>query len=234
MTVDLTTEMAQLWASLGPPPTGPGRVIQFAAATAGEGTSTVAREFARFAAERTRRPVWLVDLDFAESAQYRAFTAQTDRYGEVGKPTAASPDGSTFFTVQPPGRDPDGRPIADSRYMVAHPVGGAKLWVTRFRREMMRPGQGVRILPTVDYWNALRRHAELVIVDAPAADRSQSGLSVAPFMDCCVLVVAADGASASGPAALKEAIIATGGRCAGLVFNRARVEAPGFLKAFLP
>jgi hypothetical protein len=47
--VDLTSEMADLWTALGAPTVGPTRVIQFVAATTGEGASTVAREFAFFA-----------------------------------------------------------------------------------------------------------------------------------------------------------------------------------------
>ena len=229
--IDLTTEMAELWTSLGPPPSGPGRVVQFIAASSGEGTSTVAREFARFAAGRTRGAVWLVDLDFAESSQYKAIAAAPGHFGALGKASAASPDGSTFFTVQPPARDPEGRAVPDARYMVAYPVGGTQLWVTRFRRDLVRPGQGVRMRPAPAYWNALRRHAELVVVDSPAAERASAGLGVAPFMDLSVLVVAADGADASAAAALKAGVIAAGGRCAGLFFNRANVRAPGFLRA---
>ena len=53
--VDLNTEMADLWASLGTPAPGRARAVQFVAARRGEGTSTVAREFARFAARRAGR-----------------------------------------------------------------------------------------------------------------------------------------------------------------------------------
>jgi len=232
--IDLTAEMAELWASLGPPPAGSGRVVQFACAASGEGTSTVAREFARFAAGRTRKAVWLVDLDFADSSQFRTLASAPRLFGDMGKASAASPDGSSFFTVQPPARDAEGKPVTDARYMVAHPMGGSQLWVTRFRREMLSPGQGVRMRATPDYWNALRRHAELVVVDSPAAERSNVGLTIAPFMDFTVLVVAADGADAGAAAALKDSILAAGGRCAGLVFNRASHEPKGLLRMRAP
>jgi Mrp family chromosome partitioning ATPase len=231
--VDLTSEMAQLWASLNAPTLGHGRVIAFVAASTGEGTSTVAREFARFAAGRARRPVWLVDLDMMNAPQHRAIIAEAERYGVLGRQTAASPDGSSFFTVQPPTRGPDGRPWPEARYLVAHSVGGPRLWVTRFRREILQPGQTVHILPTGDYWRTMRRHAELVVVDCPAADRSAAALAIAPFADSTVLVVAADEGETAAPLALKEAVLNAGGRCAGLVFNRARAEPPGFLKAIL-
>jgi Mrp family chromosome partitioning ATPase len=79
--VDLTTEMAGLWAALGPAPAHRGRVILFAAAQTGEGVSTVAREFARMAAVRGRRPAWLVDGDLTQQAQMEQVAAQPDRFG---------------------------------------------------------------------------------------------------------------------------------------------------------
>ena len=232
--VDLASEMAQLWGSLRPPPKGQARVVQFVAARGGEGTSTVAREFARYAARRVRRPVWLVDLDLMQSPQSDAIAAQSGLYGPLGRQAAASPDGSTFFTVQPPSRGRDGRVASDARYLIAYPVGGPKLWVTRFRRELLHVGQSVHVVPNPRYWNALRRHADVIVVDAPAADRSKAALTIAPFVDYSVLVVAADEGDAAGPAALKAAIIAAKGRCAGLVFNRAVAAAPSFLQRLLP
>jgi Mrp family chromosome partitioning ATPase len=232
--VDLSSEMAELWSALGAPSVGPVRTIQFVAATTGEGASTVAREFAHFAALRARRAVWLVDLDLMNSPQHRALAADPERYGVLGRQSAASPDGSAFFTVQPPTRAPDGRPWPDARFFVAHPVGGPRLWVTRFRREALQPGQTAHILPTGDYWRALKRFAELVVVDAPAIDMAATALTVAAQMDQTVLVVAADAGDTAGPAALKEAILKAGGRCAGLVFNRASAQPPAFLKTIIP
>jgi Mrp family chromosome partitioning ATPase len=231
--VDLTSEMAQLWASLGPASPDHARVIQFAGATAGEGTSTIAREFARFAAGRAARPVWLVDLDLAGASQHRTIGAEARRYGALGRPSAGSPDGSAFFTVRPPAEGPDGQVWADARFLVAYPVGGGRLWVTRFRREAMAPGQQARIQPSGAYWKALRPHAELIVVDAPAEDGAQAAVAVAPFVDFTVLVVAAGQGEAAAPAALKAAIVKAGGRCAGVVLNRAHAEPPSFLRALL-
>jgi Mrp family chromosome partitioning ATPase len=228
--VDLTSEMAGLWTALGAPAVGSTRVIQFVAAATGEGASTVAREFAFFASKRARRGVWLVDLDLVNAPQHRAIGADPGRYGLLGRQSAASPDGSTFFTVQPPIPTDQGPPWPDARFIVAHPVGGPRLWVTRFRREALQSGQAPHILPTGAYWEALRRHAELIVVDAPGPDQAASAITVAPRMDSTVIVVAADTPDAGGAAALKAAIEHAGGRCAGLVFNKARDEAAPFLK----
>src|SRR5271169_6942899 len=187
--VDLSAEMAELWASLGAPPAGRARIFEFIAAGSGEGVSTVAREFAAYAARALGRRVWLVDLDLMAQSQLASLAADPARFGAIGPASAATPDGSMFFSVQPPLKRPDGRAWADARYISSHSVGGAALWVTRFRREAMKGRQGVHVLPAGDYWNALRRHADLIVVDAPAAERSRAGLTVAPFMDEVILVV---------------------------------------------
>lgn len=232
--VNLTSEMAQLWASLGPSGPGRGRVVQFVSASRGEGTSTVAREFARFAAGRSTRPVWLIDLDLDSAAdQHEAIIAEAGRYGELGPPSSASPDGSMFFEVQPPARNRAGAVIPDANYLFARQVGATRLWVTRFRSEMLRQGQTVKIRPSSDYWNALSRHAQWVVIDAPAAEVSSAALTVAPQVDATVLVVAAEEAGPRAPANLRDGIEQAGGRCAGIVFNRARIAPPSFLKAIL-
>jgi hypothetical protein len=233
--VDLSSEMGGLWATLGAPAPGRARVIQFAAARQGEGTSTVAREFARFAARRAGKTVWLIDLDLHASPQYSAIASDPGLYGQLGGAVSASPDGlSTFLTVQPPARGEGGAAIPDARYVTAHAVGEGRWWVTRFRREGLKGRQTVHILPGADYWNALRQHADLVIIDSPAADRSQAALTVAPYIDQTVLVVAADQPDVRAPAQLRDAIATAGGRCAGVFFNRAEVEPPGFLRRILP
>jgi Mrp family chromosome partitioning ATPase len=229
--VDLSAEMTDLWTSLGVSPGRRGRAIQFVGATNGQGASTVAREFAFHAATRASRRVWLIDLDLLESTQADTMAREAKRFGALGSPATASPDGSAFFTVQPPLRRPDGRPWPDARYLSAHSVGGSPLWVTRFRHEALRPRQAVHIVPSGDYWNALKRHADLIVVDAPPADRSEAALTVAKFMDDTVLVVAADQPDVGAPARLRDAITAAGGRCAGLFLNRAEIDAPRFLKS---
>lgn len=232
--LDLTAEMAELWASLGAPAGGRARIVQVAAARRGEGASTVARELALHAAKRAGRSVWLVDLDLLTSPQHAAIAQAPEHYGELGPAAAASPDGSIFFTVQPPLRAPDGQPWPASRYLSAHRVGQARFWVTRFRRDALRGSQTVHILPTGDYWTALRKHADVIIVDAPSPERSQAVLTVAPFMDQTVLVVAADEADVRAPAKLRDAVNGAGGNVAGLFFNRGVVERPKFLRSILP
>ena len=84
--VDLSSEMADLWASLGSPAAGRSRVIQITAARTGEGASTVARELAHYAARKAGRSVWLVDLDLvtAFSAVLASVNCAGPGLGSVG------------------------------------------------------------------------------------------------------------------------------------------------------
>ena len=84
------------------------------------------------------------------------------------------------------------------------------------------------------YWDSLRRVVDLVIVDGPSPERSRAGLTVSPFMDQTVLVVAADQPDVGAPARMRDAVMAAGGNVAGLFFNRGVVEPPGFLSPARP
>jgi len=219
--VDLTGEMAELWAALGPVPPGRGRVLQFVSARTGEGTSTIAREFARLAAVRARRPAWLIDADLYDQSQLQAVGMEPDRFGPVQGHASASPDGSAFFTIHPPMKDRAGKPLEDHRLLHARAALGGRLWVTRLRGEALHPAQRIQFLPTAAYWDAMRRHADYVIVDAPAADRSDAAVALAPYVDATVLVVAAEEGTAAEHVVLRDGLEAAGGLVAGLVFNRA-------------
>ena len=232
--VDLSGEMGGLWASLGASAPGTSRVIQFVSAHKGEGASTVARELCRFVAGRAGKTVWLVDLDLQDSPQAAAIAADPGLYGGLGKPVRACPDSRCFVTVRPPQKQADGDLVPDSRYVVAYQVGQHRWWVTRFRQEALRGPQASSILPSADYWTSLRQHADLVVIDSPAADRSETALSLAPFIDETILVVAADQPDLQGPARLRDDIARRGGRCSGVFYNRAQIAPPSFLGRLAP
>jgi len=228
--IDLTTEMAELWAALGPGRRHRGRVILFVSALAGEGTSTVAREYARLAAVRARRPVWLIDADLVQQGQMEAVGREPDRFGQLGRPAQASPDGSSFFAVSPPLVGRDGQPVAPARLLTARPALGGRLWVTRFNQEILRSGQRAEATDDSRYWDAIRAHAETIVIDAPSADRSDLALILAPLVDVTVLVVAGQATEAAAPVALRDEIEAVGGHIAGVVVNRSTYRAPQLLR----
>lgn len=232
--VDLSEEMHALAERLGSPPASGARVLQFLSARTGEGTSTVAREFARAVAPRARRAVWLVELDLMAGAQFDAVAARPDLYGELGDPAAASPGDEAFFRVEPVAEGPEGAAWPDGAYLDAYPVGAHRFWVTRFRRESLAAGRSVALTSEPAYWEALRPHADWVVVDAPAVERSRAGLLLAPRMDATFLVVSAEDGDPRGPVHVRDAVTAAGGSCPGVVLNRTRKEAPRFLRALAP
>src|SRR3569832_1884848 len=169
--VYLTVEMASLWSALGPAPLDRGRVVQFVSATTGEGTSTVAREFARLAAGRSRRPVWPADADLDDQSQMAAVNAEPERFGRLGRAAGASPDGSIFFGFRPPVRDRDGRPVGDANLLAARPAMDARLWITRLRLDMIGGGRAGGA-PAGAGGGARRRGAGRGGGGAPAAGRA--------------------------------------------------------------
>ena len=222
--VDLTKEMADLMSALGKPQGGRGRVLMFVSAFSGEGVSTMAREYARCEAAFARKPVWLVDADLQAQGQMKALAEDAVRFGPPGKLAIASPDGSVFFRTVPPGRTPEGQPISDDQYLVARPFLDRRLWVTQLRQNRLAAGQRVKVLARPDYWQALRGHAQTVIVDVPALDRTSAALQLAPFMDGVILVVSEDQGDVQGRVDLKADIEQAGGRMIGMVYNRARAS----------
>ncbi len=227
---DLTREMADLMSALGRPQGGPGRVLMFVSAFSGEGVSTVAREYARCEAAFAKKPVWLVDADLQAQTQMIALAQDAARFGPPGKLAVASPDGSVFFRTVPPGRDAEGHPVGDSQYLVARPFLDRRLWVTRLREGRLAPGQRVKILARPNYWQALRGHAQTVIVDVPALDRATTALQLAPFVDGVILVVSEDQGDVQGRMDLKADLEQAGGRLIGMVYNRARHQTKGLTR----
>ncbi len=65
--ISLFDEMLRLYSVLNPPLHEPvGKTVQFISARAGEGTSSVAREFARVAVLHSQRDVLLLDMNLEE------------------------------------------------------------------------------------------------------------------------------------------------------------------------
>lgn len=215
--LDLRQELSGLWQGAARlTPRSGARLVMFMSAHEGEGTSSVAASFALTAAARAARMSWLVDLDLRENPLYTAFSkGKIHGVGRPGHPLDASLGTSQIYSVPGAENDP-----AMSKLLTAHQVEDMRLLVTRFRNERLKPGQRVRLEAAPDWWNALRRSADWVIVDAPALARSAAGLTFAPQMDGVVLVVEADRTSAGQVEDLRAAVEGTGAAVIGVVMNR--------------
>ncbi|MCA8903166.1 MAG: hypothetical protein KDA53_18160 [Hyphomonas sp.] len=220
---DLRSDLTKLWraASRLAPASG-GRTVMFVAAEAGEGTSSVAASFALMAAEQATRTAWLVDLDFMRNPDFEAFRDGFARkVGKPGRAYDAALKTEQIYSVAPPAPGASG----GQKFLTAHAVEGTKLLVTRFREERLLPGQRVGLRPSPDWWGALRKAADWIIVDAPALSESSAALTFANQMDGVVLVVRADRTSVEDVASVTQEIENHGGRVVGAVMNRIRADA---------
>ena len=102
--VDLSPEMAALAERLGPAPGAIARILQFVSAEQGEGTSTIAREFAREVSRHASRGVWLLELDLMKGEQHAVISAEPEVYGRLSEPVRATPRHRDVFLRYAPAR----------------------------------------------------------------------------------------------------------------------------------
>ena len=204
----------------------------FVGAVRGEGVSTVSREFARLAAVRATKPVWLIDADLHRQGQQQIMMQAPDRFGRAGETVAGSPDGSSFYSIKPPLIDPEGERVRPARLLTAKSFLGRRLYATRFLHEQLKAGQNAQSLKQGDYWVALSQHVDAVIVDVPSLDRDETALMLAPFMDDIVIVVG-ENADIDPPLKLKEQLLSVGGRVSGVVINRSTYKPPKLIKKLM-
>jgi Mrp family chromosome partitioning ATPase len=232
--VDLTQDMTELMLRLeghrsdseGTRLQTMGRVLMFISAFGGEGVSTCAREYARCEAVVASRPVWLIDADLNRQSQLPIMATEAERFGPPGPLSSATPDGSVFYSVTPASRNRQGHIVSDARFLVARPFLERRLWVTRFREKNLLASQRVGICQQTSYWQAMRYHAQTIVIDAPSLDRSRHGLQLAPFVDGVIIVVSEDTGDLESRLALRDALAATGAPILGLFYNRVTDRAP--------
>ena len=200
-----------------------GRIVMFLSAHAGEGASSIAASFALLAAEDTRKPAWLLDLDLRRNHAFNAFAVGTlsTKMGGVGAPYSAMLKTQPFFSIEPP--DPEA--LAAPGLFTAHRVGQTRLMVTQFENSVVKPDAQVQVRTQPSYWKAVRAATDWTIIDAPALERSSAGLVLASQADCVILVVRADATSAADVAQAKRDIERHGGKVLGVAMNRIKPDA---------
>lgn len=218
---DLRKQLDSVWRSAARLSTvSGGRCIMFISARPGEGTSSIAASFALMAAKKSERAAWLIDLDLRKNAAFNAFRDGFVRdAGQPGRAYDASLRTEPIYSVSPAGQKRGGTGGAP-RLLGVHEIAETRLLVTRFRNEMLEDGQRVRLRTQPDWWKAVRKSADWVVVDAPSLSDSPAGLAMAGQMDGVYIVIEADSTGADDVAGLRAEIEAHGGRVAGAVLNR--------------
>jgi Mrp family chromosome partitioning ATPase len=184
-----------------------GAVLHFVAAAPGEGTSTIAREFALLAATTGRRRTLLLDGVYGDLQTARFFECDTAR-GLI-----------------------DGIWIGYDEAELQRPVPGTSLSVACLVGERSRgPADAVTLSAL---YGQLRDQFELIVVDCPAMERSEYSTLLPDEADGIFLVIRAEGTRPAVIAHAKALVEQAGGRFLGAVLNQRRNYIPDFLYRLL-
>lgn len=185
------------------------RVIQFIGSGAGEGTSTIVREFAKISADRIGHSVLLVDADRYQSTQSQFYSVESQY--------------SWIELLQESGE----------LDRAIHRVGKSNLSVSpscnsrAFTPELFNS-------PRFDgFWTNLKHNFDLVLIDSPPLTVSPDGLALASKVDGVILVVEADKTKWRTARHVREKIEMVGGKMLGVVFNKRRFYIPQSIYKYL-
>jgi len=104
-------------------------------------------------------------------------------------------------------------PVPDTvNYQSMMSFGGTAFYVGQARR--------------ASTFSDLRTRFDLIIVDAPALERSFDGVQMAPYADSSVIVVAAESTRATAVKNLRDRLREAGANIGGLVLNKRRFHVP--------
>ncbi|MHC1696750.1 MAG: CpsD/CapB family tyrosine-protein kinase [Geobacteraceae bacterium] len=172
------------------------KVILFLSAKEGEGTSTIVREFARIAARKMGKLVFLLDSGHHSHQQciFLHIIPESNREG--------SATGKNAYRDE---MDLEMCPIDMSR-------GHSPL-------NFYSPN-------IADFWDSLRQKYDLVLIDSCSAASSPDGIEISRRVDGVVLVVEAEKTRWQVVENLKEKIENSGGNILGMVFNKRRFYIP--------
>jgi Mrp family chromosome partitioning ATPase len=200
----IAAELTPLLAAVRPLLDGTrGAVVHFVAATPGEGTSTIAREFALLAATTGRRRTLLIDAARGN--------LQTARY----------------FDCDPARGLIDGIWIGYDETELQRPIPGTSLSVACLVGERGNgPADPVTLAAL---YEQLRSQFELVVVDCAAMERGEYSTLLPEAADGIILVIRAETTRPAVIVHAKALAEQSGGRFLGAVLNRRRNYIPGFL-----
>jgi protein-tyrosine kinase len=180
-------------------------LIEFIGSNPGEGTSTVAREFAKALSAKFSRKVLLMDADCAHPTQGRAFGLMIEK---------------------------DLQKIIErglSATEACYRVPGSTLSVC-YMAESLSFISTLCQLEEFDYiWKEFREKYDTVIVDSPPGNTSSVGFDLGRKVDRVVLIVEAEKTRWPVAVNVKEKIVNNGGEILGIIFNKRKFYIPGWI-----
>jgi protein-tyrosine kinase len=181
------------------------KVIQFVGSREGEGTSTIAREFAKVMAVKGGKAVLLMDADLLTPSQHFHFDVE--------------PALSLEEVIR------NGKSLQSALSQ----VGNTHLYLNLISRNMsstLRILQSPRIKP---FFDLLRKRYDLILIDSPPATLSPESLALSPRVDGVILVVEAETTRWMVAESVKDKIKKNGGNILGVVLNKRQYHIPEFI-----
>ncbi|HTQ33511.1 MAG TPA: hypothetical protein VMI30_05025 [Stellaceae bacterium] len=184
-----------------------GAILHFVAATSGEGTSTIAREFALLAGTTGRRRTLLIDADRRDPQTARHFNIDFAR-GLI-----------------------DGEWIGADETALQHLVPGTSLSVACLIGARDNAAADPRTLNAL--YQQLRQQFDLVVVDCPAIEDGEYAMLLPEEADGIFLVIRAEATRPAVVSHAKALVEQVGGHFLGAVLNARRNYIPGFMYRLL-
>jgi len=192
--------LAQTIATLLPNPNQ--RVIQFIGSKAGEGTSTLIREFALTVAQHSSKPVLLIEADSNAPSQAQAFTL------------GAKPP--LDYVLR------EGKPLNG----VTSQIEQSNLFLASLSSNFFRSLTDRSFFHSTDMWKEVRNQFSLILIDSSPVNASPDGLAICEFVDGVVLVLAAEKTRSAVAQNVKKEILRREGNLLGIVFTKRKFHIP--------
>ena len=177
------------------------RIITFISARPGEGTSTIARDYAQALTDAVEQQILLID---AGKLDTEYFTAND-----------ADPNITIADTIGA------GKPLSDALYPI-----GQHLHLGRWAGQGRSRGTANKLLGDDAFWKKLHKTYGTVVIDAPSLKESPDGIGLAAHADATVLVIEAEATRQPVIEHLRSTLDAAGAKIIGVVLNKRRLYIP--------
>ena len=177
------------------------RIVTFIAARPHEGTSTVARDYARALSDAVDHKILLIDAGKLDDAFFEANEAD---------PTVTISD--TLAA---------GRPLGDALYPLGHHV-----FIGRWAGQGRGRSASGKLLADQKFWKELHDSFGTVVIDAPSLKDSADGIGLAAHADATILVVEAETTRQPVIENLRDTLASAGAKIIGVVMNKRRYYIP--------
>ncbi len=177
-------------------PSAGSRILQFIGTQQGEGTSTIAREFALAAALRVGKSVLLLDANRFKPSQHKFFQIESGP-GWLDALEHDTEMDSSFHE------------ISKSMLYVAPAFRTDKL-----QEEIFNSNKLYKL------WTTLRQKFAFVVIDTAPLELSSDGLAIAPTVDGVVMVVEAESTKSTAAKKGRDVLERVGANLIGAVLNK--------------